>query len=156
MNRLILWVYRYPGAIVLTIFAIVLPLAAGMFRLSFETNYINLFRPETRVVKDYHTVESRLGGIGLVELVVPVGPSLSPRTLKDLKSVEDRIRQIRVSDPHAIAQVTLAGHGTRPGWTTGGAARGSSGAPAGRQARADRGLAASKSCYSSFWNAKAR
>jgi predicted RND superfamily exporter protein len=105
MNRLILWVYRYPTVIVVTIFAIVLPLAAGMFRLGFETNYINLFRPETRVVKDYHTVESRLGGIGLVELVVPVGNSVSPHTLDDLKHVEDRIANIRVTDPAAIAQV---------------------------------------------------
>ncbi len=105
MNRLVLQVYRHPGAIVVTVFAVVLPLAAGMFRLSFETNYINLFRPETRVVKDYHTVESKLGGIGLVELVVPVGRSLSPRTLHDLKAVEDRIAAIKVSDPQAIAQV---------------------------------------------------
>ena len=89
----------------LGVFAIVLPLAIGMFRLSYETNYINLFRPETRVVKDYFTVESRLGGIGLVELVVPVGKSLSPDSLHDLKVVEDRIRAIRVSDPNAIAQV---------------------------------------------------
>jgi predicted RND superfamily exporter protein len=57
------------------------------------------------VVKDYHTVESKLGGIGLVELVVPVGPSLSPRTLHDLKEVEDQIGQIKVTDPQAIAQV---------------------------------------------------
>jgi uncharacterized protein len=105
MNRLVLQVYRHPAAIVLSVFAVVLPLAAGMFRLSFETNYINLFRPETRVVKDYHTVESKLGGIGLVELVVPVGPSLSPRTLHDLKEVEDQIGQIKVTDPQAIAQV---------------------------------------------------
>ncbi len=40
-----------------------------------ESNYINLFRPKSRVVRDYHTVESKLGGIGLVELVVPVGAS---------------------------------------------------------------------------------
>jgi predicted RND superfamily exporter protein len=105
MNRLILTVYRHPGAIVLAVFAIVLPLAVGMFRLSYETNYINLFRPETRVVKDYRTVESKLGGIGLVELVVPVGKSLSPANLHDLKVVEDRIQAIRVSDPNAIAQV---------------------------------------------------
>ena len=105
MNRLILTVYRHPGAIVLAVFAIVLPLAVGMFRLSYETNYINLFRPETRVVKDYFTVESKLGGIGLVELVVPVGKSLSPANLNDLKVVEDRIQAIRVSDPNAIAQV---------------------------------------------------
>jgi len=105
MNRLILTVYRHPGAIVLAVFAIVLPLAFGMFRLSYETNYINLFRPETRVVKDYRTVESKLGGIGLVELVVPAGKSLSPGVLHDLKLVEDRIGTIRVSDPNAIAQV---------------------------------------------------
>jgi uncharacterized protein len=105
MNRLMLTVYRHPGAIVLAVFAIVLPLAVGMFRLSYETNYINLFRPETRVVKDYRTVESKLGGIGLVELVVPVGKSLSPANLHDLKVVEDRIQAIRVSDPNAIAQV---------------------------------------------------
>ncbi len=105
MNRLILWVYRFPTLIVVSILAIVLPLALGMFRLSFETNYINLFRPETRVVKDYFQVESKLGGIGLVELIVPTGAVISPKTLRDLRAVEDQISQIKVSDPHAIAQV---------------------------------------------------
>lgn len=56
-------------------------------------------------MQDYHTVENRLGGIGLVELVVPVGRSLGPGTLHDLKEVEDRIGQIKVTDPAAIAQV---------------------------------------------------
>ena len=63
------------------------------------------FGPRRASCKDYHTVESRLGGIGLVELVVPVGQSLSPRTLHDLKAVEDQIGQIKVTDPEAIAQV---------------------------------------------------
>ena len=67
MNRLILWVYRHPAAIVAAVAAVVLPVSAGLVRLSYETNYINLFRPETRVVRDYHAVESRLGGIGVVE-----------------------------------------------------------------------------------------
>ena len=99
-------VYRHPGAIVLAVFAVVLPLAAGLFRLSYETNYINLFRPETRVVSDYHTVESRLGGIGLVELVVPVGQVAVDRA-RCTTSKRSRIGsgQIKVSDPEAIAQV---------------------------------------------------
>ena len=105
MTRLIHWVHRHPVAIVVSVAAIVLPLSAGLVRLSYETNYINLFRPETRVVKDYHTVESRLGGIGLVELIVPVGPSLTPGILSDLRGVEERIRAIRVSDPRGVAQV---------------------------------------------------
>jgi predicted RND superfamily exporter protein len=105
MNRQILHVYRHPGVIVVVIFAIVTPLALGLFRLSYETNYINLFRPETRVVKDYHTVESKLGGIGLVELVVPGGAEFSPRLLAGLRDVENRVREIKVADPRAISQV---------------------------------------------------
>src|SRR5262249_35717847 len=116
MNRLIHSVHRHPGAIVATVAIVVLPLAVGLVRLRYETNYINLFRPETRVVGDYHAVESRLGGIGLVEVVVPVAnrseigtertaSSLTPEVLSELKQVEERIRAIRVSDPQAIAQV---------------------------------------------------
>jgi predicted RND superfamily exporter protein len=109
MNRLILWVYRHPRAIVIVVFAVVVPVAAGLVRLSYETNYINLFRPETRVVRDYFAVESKLGGIGLVEVVVPLGKSISPKSLADLRAVEERIRRIRVSDPDAVAGVLSLG-----------------------------------------------
>jgi len=105
MDRQILFVHRYPGLIVAVVFAIVIPVALGLFRLSYETNYINLFRPETRIVGDYHTVEAKLGGIGLVELVVPTGPKFSPRVLDGLRQVENRVRAIRVADPRAISQV---------------------------------------------------
>jgi predicted RND superfamily exporter protein len=105
MNRLILWVYHHPRAIVFVVMAVVLPVAAGLVRLSYETNYINLFRPETRVVRDYFTVESKLGGIGLVEVVVPMGKTVSSKSLSDLRAVEERMRGIRVSDPMAVAQV---------------------------------------------------
>ncbi len=105
MDRQTLLVHRHPGLVVAVVFAIVIPVTVGVFRLSYETNYINLFRPETRVVGDYHTVESKLGGIGLVELVVPTGPRVSPRVLEGLRQVEDRVRAIRVADPRAISQV---------------------------------------------------
>jgi uncharacterized protein len=104
MNRLVLWVYQRPRMIVVTVLAIVVPLACGLVRLTYETNYINLFRPETRVVRDYHTVESKLGGIGVVELVVPVGKSITARTLANLKAVEDRIKEIQVADHEGVAQ----------------------------------------------------
>src|SRR5690606_37900880 len=69
-------VVRHPARVVLTVLAIVLPLALGMPRLRFETNYINAFKPDTRVVRDYRFVEGRLGGIGLISVVVPAGESL--------------------------------------------------------------------------------
>jgi predicted RND superfamily exporter protein len=105
MNRLVYWVYRHPGAIVAAVAAVVLPVSAGLVRLEYETNFINLYRPETRVVRDYHTVESRLGGIGVVDLVVPVEGPIAPTTLTKFKEVEGRIKAIKVSDPQAIAQV---------------------------------------------------
>jgi len=105
MDRQTFLVHRHPGIIVGCVFAIVIPVALGLFRLSYETNYINLFRPETRVVRDYHTVEAKLGGIGLVELVVPTGPNFTPRVLDGLRQVENRVRAIRVADPRAISQV---------------------------------------------------
>jgi predicted RND superfamily exporter protein len=109
MNRLVLQVYRRPFRIVAGVCVCVLPLAVGLFRLSYETNYINLFRSESRIVHDYHAVESKLGGIGLVELVVPAGQSLSPPVVHDLKRVEEKIRGIQVGDPQAIAGVLSLG-----------------------------------------------
>ena len=105
MNRLVLWVYQRPGRIVAAVLVVVLPIACGLVRLSYETNYINLFRPETRVVGDYHKVESKLGGIGIVELVVPLGRSINAHTLSELKAVEDEIQKIQVADPEGVAQV---------------------------------------------------
>jgi predicted RND superfamily exporter protein len=57
------------------------------------------------VVQDYKTVESKLGGIGLVELVVPAPGPVTPRRLAELKGVEERISSISVPDPRSIAQV---------------------------------------------------
>jgi predicted RND superfamily exporter protein len=105
MNRLTFWVFRHPGAILCLVILTVAPLSLGLFGLQYETNYINLFRPETRVVRDYGTVESKLGGIGLVEVVVPVGDSITPKTLGALSNFESRVKAIPVSSPKAIAQV---------------------------------------------------
>jgi len=105
MNRLTYWVFHHPGVILGAVAAVVVPLSLGILNLTYETNYINLFRPETRVVRDYRTVESRLGGIGLVEIVVPMETALSPQTLARLKQVERKIERIPVPDTRSIAQV---------------------------------------------------
>jgi len=88
MNRLIERVHRHPGSIVVAVFAIVLPISTGLFILRYESNYINLFRPNTRVVNDYHFVESRLGGIGVVSLIVPFSDRIDRDSLEKLQSLE--------------------------------------------------------------------
>jgi predicted RND superfamily exporter protein len=105
MNRLVYTVYRHPGIVTVSVVLLVSPLAFGLVYSSYETNYINLFRPETRVVRDYHTVESKLGGIGLVELVVPIGESVTSDQLANLKSIEHAISSVPLANPRAVAGV---------------------------------------------------
>jgi predicted RND superfamily exporter protein len=108
VDRLLGWVYRHPASIVVGVFAIVFPLAIGMFRLTYETNYINLFRPHTRVVRDYHTVESHLGGIGVVELVVPAGKVLDPPTLGKFRRIERSVESFRLHRDLVVTNVLSA------------------------------------------------
>jgi predicted RND superfamily exporter protein len=105
MNRLTARVVRHPLPIVLGVFALVAPLSLGMGNLRFESNYINAFKPETRVVNDYNWVESRLGGIGVVEVVVPVGGSLDVAALGRFREVERAIGAVRVRGERAVHHV---------------------------------------------------
>ena len=101
MNRLTIWVHRHPARSSSRSSRVVVPLTLGDVPAhATRSNYINLFRPETRVVRDYHTVESKLGGIGLVELVVPVGQAIDA----------DGARQVR----RRIDGGRLADAGRRP------------------------------------------
>ncbi len=91
LNRLIAHVERHPAPIVLGVLIVVFPLALGMIHLRFESNYINAFKSDTRVVQDYHKVETRLGGIGLISLVVPLGESLDMGTLNRFRTLDRRV-----------------------------------------------------------------
>lgn len=102
MNGLTNWVVRHPLRIVVGVFALVIPLTLGAFNLEFESNYINLFRPATRVVNDYHNVEARLGGIGLVEVVVPAGKTIDAAVIGKFRDLQKEIAAIKVRGTPAV------------------------------------------------------
>ncbi len=105
MNGLTDWVVRHPARIVIAVFALVVPLMLGMAFLSFESNYINAFKPHTRVVNDYHIVESRLGGIGIVEIIVPVGKTIDASSIEKFRKLETTIRSIEVEGTRRVDHV---------------------------------------------------
>ena len=105
MNRLTTWVVRHPLPIVGVVALIVLPLTLGVTGLRFESNYINAFKPETRVVKDYDWVEARLGGIGLVEVVVPLSAPVDEKKLEQLEAVEASINSLELNGKKAVTSV---------------------------------------------------
>jgi predicted RND superfamily exporter protein len=105
MNRTLGWVYRHPAPIVVAVVLLVAPVALGMGRLRYESNYIHLFKPDTRVVGDYHVVESRLGGIGVVSLDVPVGSTIDGAALDNFRQVEVSLKSLRRDGEPAVAHV---------------------------------------------------
>ena len=108
VGRVTEWVYHHPGRVVVSLVAIVVPLACGMGRLTYESNYINAFKPQTRVVKDYEAVESRLGGIGVVEVIVPMSGAVTQATLEKFRSVERGLVEDKTTGPKASYVLSLA------------------------------------------------
>jgi len=106
LNGLTRWVIRHPAPIVVGTFATVLPLMSGIFQLSYESNYINAFQPETRVVEDYNFVETRLGGIGLVSLVVPIGREVSRDTVARFAELDEVVSAIGEKPEFSKGRVT--------------------------------------------------
>lgn len=88
VERLLGLVYNRPYLVLGVMLGVAVPLVFGMGRLRFESNYINAFQQRTRVVQDYRTLESRLGGIGLVSIIVPVGPKLTMEQLDRFRSLD--------------------------------------------------------------------
>ncbi len=94
MRRITDLTIDYPLPVVVTILSIVLPAALGMFRLSYESNYVNMFRPQSRIVSDYGYVEKRLDGIGQVSIVVPAPAQLDAPTMARFSEVTKRLEAL--------------------------------------------------------------
>ncbi|HEV3122183.1 MAG TPA: MMPL family transporter, partial [Isosphaeraceae bacterium] len=105
LNRMTAWVCHHPAPIIMGVFALVLPLALGIFRVKSESNYINAFKPESRVVRDYRFVESRLGGIGLVALVVHAGKEINLEMLDRLRELDTKVSGLRLGSLPAVTSV---------------------------------------------------
>lgn len=67
--------------------------AAGYPRLTVETDFTKNFRAETPVVQAYNFVESRLGGAGVWDIVIPVpGDELTRDFLDQVRAFQETLR----------------------------------------------------------------
>jgi predicted RND superfamily exporter protein len=93
VGKLTGWVLAHPG-ITLGLFVVPALFATiGVVWLQFESNYINVHKPHSRVARDYRFVESRMGGIGLVELIFPSPDAMTPGWLDRLSQTSTRLRE---------------------------------------------------------------
>ena len=149
MNRLTVWVVRHPAAIVAAVARRGRCRSSlGMFRLRYETNYINLFRPETRVVQRLprRRVEARRDRPGRARRARRARRS-TPATLgRAPASSSGRSPRSASDGPARDRPGPLAGHGARPRRPARGPPRRAAGAHPGEQARPDRRSRRRPSC----------
>lgn len=94
MRRITDLTIQYPKSVVLTVLILVLPLTLGIFRLTYESNYVYMFRPQTRIVRDYQFVEKRLDGIGQISLVVPTSGKIDSDLMTRLNRTSERLTEL--------------------------------------------------------------
>ena len=93
VGRMTGWVLAHPGTTLMLFLTPVLIATVGTIWIQFESNYINVHKPWSRVARDYRFIENRMGGIGLVELISPAPENMSPEWLGKVAKVTKKMRE---------------------------------------------------------------
>ena len=93
LDRLVARIVRHPGPILAASTALVAVAVTGMRWLEVETDFTRNFRRSSPVVASYDMVESRLGGAGVWDVLVPAGPSIDAAVLGGLARMQRRLRE---------------------------------------------------------------
>jgi predicted RND superfamily exporter protein len=93
LDGLVARIVRHPLPILLAATVIVGTAVAGMARLTVETDFTRNFRPSSPTVASYDMVESRLGGAGIWDVLVPAPDPIDAASLARLGRLETRLRQ---------------------------------------------------------------
>ncbi len=103
-------VIHRPRTIAVTALALVVAAALGCYRLEVESDFTKNFRASSEIVRSYDFVESRLGGAGVWDVIVPAPPPelLSARYLAALRYLQRRLRtEVTLEDSQGQPQPAL-------------------------------------------------
>jgi predicted RND superfamily exporter protein len=93
LDGLVKRIVRQPGRILGLSAALTALAVAGMAWLEVETDFTRNFRRSSAIVQSYDMVESRLGGAGVWDVLVPVGDTIDGASLSRLARLEHRLRE---------------------------------------------------------------
>jgi len=68
----------------------------GSLRLTVETDFTKNFRANSEIVRSYDLIESRLGGAGVWDILIPAPDQLDREYVDRVLKLEDRLREIRL------------------------------------------------------------
>lgn len=93
LDRLVKRIVRHPVPILGIAILIVTTAMAGMRWLTVETDFTRNFRASSPIVASYDMIESRLGGAGVWDVLVPAGNDIDGLTLSRVARLEKRLRE---------------------------------------------------------------
>jgi predicted RND superfamily exporter protein len=97
--RSVEWIRWRPRLLAAIAVAISLVASLGALRLEIETDFTRNFRRGSSVAKAYDFVESRLGGAGVWDVVVPAPPQLDQAYLAKVRRLQEQLRALTTGDP---------------------------------------------------------
>ena len=92
LDGLVRRIVRHPGPILLGSTLLVAAAVAGMRWLEVETDFTRNFRRSSPVVASYDMIETRLGGAGVWDVLLPAGEAIDGKVLGDMARLEHRLR----------------------------------------------------------------
>jgi predicted RND superfamily exporter protein len=93
LDGLVRRIVAHPGPILAWSAVVVAAAVAGMRWLEVETDFTRNFRRSSPVVASYDMVESRLGGAGVWDVLVPAGERIDAATVAKVLRLERRLRE---------------------------------------------------------------
>ncbi|WP_425615276.1 RND family transporter [Anatilimnocola sp. NA78] len=82
------------GAVGIVLALVSVFIAFGVSRLDVETDFTRNFRLDSQVVKSYEFVETRLGGAGVWDVIIPAPRELNEAYLDRVRKLQARLRAI--------------------------------------------------------------
>ncbi|MDX1947549.1 MAG: MMPL family transporter [Pirellulaceae bacterium] len=96
LARLVEGIQKHSIAVAVFTTVITLLAAAGAYRLQVETDFTRNFRPGSPVVAAYEFVETRLGGAGVWDVVVPAPAVLDAEYLAKVRDLQAKLRALSI------------------------------------------------------------
>lgn len=108
LDSLVKRIVRQPGRILGLSAALTALAVAGMAWLEVETDFTRNFRRSSAIVQSYDMVESRLGGAGVWDVLVPAGDTIDGASLSRLARLEHRLREeVTTTGPDGLPTAAL-------------------------------------------------
>jgi uncharacterized protein len=99
---------RWPLLLSATVIVISAVCCLGIVRLEVETDFTKNFRQSSPIVRSYQFVESRLGGAGVWDIIVPAPTEKVGDFLEAMRKLEDRLRnEVKVENAAGVAEPGL-------------------------------------------------